>query len=143
MEWLGGAGELEQSWMEKTGECEKWGSGAGKSGVVGFGGDRGTAAGWGWGGGPPFVDQALVWGKGHRDPQGLSAPTVCSPVLDLVHAKVTLFPCFCPQPRFWPRWPCTVGVSLGPVLGPVHSRAEAVTPGFGLTEKVRLGDLAC
>lgn len=85
---------------------------------------------------PQSVGQALVWGMGHRDPEGESAGAACSPVLVSVD-----FPCFCPQPRFWLRWPCTVGVSLGPVQGPVHSQVEAVTPGCRLMKQVRWGGL--
>lgn len=94
-----------------------------------------------WGGGPPIHKPGSGLGVGYRDPKGKSAGEAYSPVLVSVG-----FRCFCPQPRFWPQWPCTVGVSLGPVRGPAQSQEEEVTPGCRLMEKVRwvgLGLLTC
>ena len=49
---------------------------------------------------------------------------------------------FCPQPRCWLQWRCTVGVSLGPAPDLVHSQVRAATPVCRLMEKVRWEDLA-
>lgn len=95
MEWLW-VGGLEQSWMEKAGECEEK-RGARQKGL----GRRGRWAlvgimvpwpsGCGAAAPPPSVGHALVWGMGHRDPEGESAGAACSPVLVSVD-----FLCFCP-----------------------------------------------
>ena len=39
-----------------------------RAGKVGFGGEHGALAGWGWGGKPPPEGKALIWGMGHRVP---------------------------------------------------------------------------
>lgn len=57
-------------------------------------------------------------------------------------SKMPLSSWFRPQPRFWLRWLCTAGVSLGPVLGPALSWVEAVIPTRRPTEKVRWEGLA-
>lgn len=132
-EW--GWGRLEKRRMEKAGECGKWGARPRGLRRVGWWALVGIVVPWltgRWGGGPPIHKPGSGLGVGYRDPKGKSAGAASSPVLVSVG-----FRCFCPQPRFWPQWLCTVGVSLGPVRGPAQSQEEEVTPGCRLMGKVR------